>query len=138
MRIRSKIKKILRKKWESEKIYTPLHIRRNLPRWRDRLVSFASNSERVIFDLTSYANYAIITHMKAHEHHGNNAEIGDLVRIYSTSGFDTGIVGIVIEVREFKSWTMETWRRIRLNNSAQIWDAHLARIISKAELNGRD
>ena len=138
MRIRSKIKKILRQKWESEKIYTPLHIRRNLPRWRDRLVSFASNSERVIFDLTSYANYAIITHMKAHEHHGNNAEIGDLVRIYSTTGFDTGIIGIVVEVREFTTWTMESWRRIRLNNSERIWDAHLARIISKAELNGRD
>ena len=76
--------------------------------------------------------------MKAHEHHGNNAEVGDLVRIYSTTGFDTGIVGIVVEVREFQSWTMETWRRIRLNNSEQIWDAHLARIISKAELNGRD
>ena len=138
MRIRSKIKKILREKWESEKIYTPLHIRRNLPRWRDRMVSAASNTERAIFVLTNYANNAIINHMKAYEHHGNNAEVGDLVRIYSTTGFDTGVVGIVVEVREFSSWTMETWRRIRLNNSKQLWDAHLARIISKAELNGRD
>ena len=138
MRIRSKIKKILREKWESEKIYTPLHIRRSLPRWRDRMVSAASNTERVIFVLTNYANNAIITHMKAHDNHGNNAEIGDLVRIYSTTGFDTGIIGIVVEVREFTTWTMESWRRIRLNNSERIWDAHLARIISKAELNGRD
>ena len=138
MRIRSKIKKILRQKWESEKIYTPLHIRRSLPRWRDRMVSAASNTERVIFVLTNYANNAIITHMKAHDNHGNNAEIGDLVRIYSTTGFDTGIIGIVVEVREFTTWTMESWRRIRLNNSERIWDAHLARIISKAELNGRD
>ena len=138
MRIRSKIKKILREKWESEKIYTPLHIRRSLPRWRNRMVSVASNTERVIFVLTNYANNAIITHMKAHDNHGNNAEIGDLVRIYSTSGFDTGIIGIVVEVREFTTWTMESWRRIRLNNSERIWDAHLARIISKAEINGRD
>jgi len=138
LRIRSKIKKILREKWESEKIYTPLHIRRSLPRWRDRMVSAASNTERVIFVLTNYANNAIITHMKAHDNHGNNAEIGDLVRIYSTTGFDTGIIGIVVEVREFTTWTMESWRRIRLNNSERIWDAHLARIISKAELNGRD
>jgi len=76
--------------------------------------------------------------MKAHDNHGNNAEIGDLVRIYSTTGFDTGIIGIVVEVREFTTWTMESWRRIRLNNSERIWDAHLARIISKAEINGRD
>ena len=102
------------------------------------MVFVVSDTERVIFDLTFSANNAIITHMKAHEYHGNNAEIGDLVRIYNKSGFDTGIVGIVIEVREFTSWTMETSKRIKLNNNTQIWDAHQARIVSKAEINGRD
>ena len=102
------------------------------------MVFVVSDTERVIFDLTFSATNAIITHMKAHEYHGNNAEIGDLVRIYNKSGFDTGIVGIVIEVREFTSWTMETSKRIKLNNSTQIWEAHLARIVSKAEINGRD
>jgi hypothetical protein len=71
--------------------------------------------------------------MKPHKQHGMHAEIGDLVKIYSTTGFDTGLTGIVVEIRQFKSWTMETWKRIRVNNSAQFWDAHLARIISKAK-----
>ena len=96
------------------------------------MVLTISDTERLIFDLTFFANDAIITHMKAHDHHGNNAEIGDLVKIYSTTGFDTGIVGIVIEVREFTSWTMETWKKIRINTSSQYWDTHLAHIISKA------
>ena len=102
------------------------------------MVLTISDTERLIFDLTFFANDAIITHMKAHDYHGNNAEIGDLVKIYSTTGFDTGIVGIVIEVRQFTSWTMETTKKIRIDNNGRIWDAHQARIISKAEINGRD
>ena len=138
MRIRQNIKRILRKGRQSIRLPASLHLRRKVQRWGRRVVLTISDTERLIFDLTFFANDAIITHMKAHDHHGNNAEIGDLVKIYSTTGFDTGIVGIVIEVREYTSWTMETSKRIKLNNNTQIWDAHQARIISKAEINGRD
>ena len=138
MRIRQNIKRVLRKGRKSIGVPASLYLRRIVQKWGRRVVFVVSDTERVIFDLTFSANNAIITHMKAHEYHGNNAEIGDLVRIYNKSGFDTGIVGIVIEVREFTSWTMETSKRIKLNNSTQIWEAHLARIVSKAEINGRD
>ncbi len=88
--------------------------------------------------MTNYANNAMINHTKPHKEHGSCAEIGDLVKIYTTSGIDTGVTGIVIEVKQFQSWTMETWKQIRVNSSERYWDAHLARIISKADLNGRD
>ena len=138
MRIRQNIKRVLRKGRQSIRIPASLYLRHKVQRWGRRVVFVISDTERLIFDLTFFANDAIITHMKAHDYHGNNAEIGDLVKIYSTTGFDTGIVGIVIEVREFTSWTMETTKRIKIDNNNQIWDAHLARIISKAEINGRD
>ena len=138
MRIRQNIKRVLRKGRKSIGVPASLYLRRKVQKWGRRVVFVVSDTERVIFDLTFSANNAIITHMKAHEYHGNNAEIGDLVRIYNKSGFDTGIVGIVIEVREFTSWTMETTKKIRIDNNGRIWDAHQARIISKAEINGRD
>ena len=138
MRIRQNIKKVLRKGRQSIGLPASLYLRHKVRGWGRRMVLVISDTERLIFDLTFFANDAIITHMKAHEHHGNNAEIGDLVKIYSTTGFDTGIIGIVTEVREFTSWTMETSKRIKVDNSNRIWDAHQARIISKAEINGRD
>ena len=132
MRVRRNINKILRKSWRSARVYPPLRVRRKIQRGRRRLVYALSNTERRVFKLTRYANNAIITHMKPHKRHGNHAEIGDLVKIYGKTGLDIGVMGIVIEVREFTSWTMETWKKIRINTSSQYWDAHLARIISKA------
>ena len=138
MRVRQNIRKLLRKSWQRVRVHSPLRVRCKIQRGRRRLVYALSNTERHVFNLTNYANNAMINHTKPHKEHGSYAEIGDLVKIYTTSGIDTGVTGIVIEVKEFQSWTMETWKQIRVNSSERYWNAHLARIISKADLNGRD
>ena len=139
MRIRSKIKKILREKWESEKIYTPLHIRCRVREWGDRLVFIASNTERVIFNLTTNANHAIIKPMsKPKDNHGTKAVIGDLVKVYTDTGMETGVMGIIAEVRHYYSWSMEHWRKVRLHGKLDFIADYTIRIVSKAYANGRD
>ncbi len=69
--------------------------------------------------------------------HGSLANIGDLVRIYTEAGMDTGVTGVVVEVKEFYSWSMEMWRKVRLNGKLDFVEDYKVRIISKAETNAR-
>ena len=139
MRVRSKVKRFLWQKWKSEKIYTPLHIRCRVREWGERLVFIASNTERVIFNLTTNANHAIIKPMsKPKDNHGSKAEVGDLVKIYTDTGMDTGVMGIIAEVRHYYSWSMEHWRKVRLHGKLNFIDDYTIRIVSKADINGRD
>ena len=103
------------------------------------MVFIASNTERVIFDLTTNANHAIIKPMsEPKDNHGFKAEIGDLVKVYTDTGMDTGVMGIIAEVRDYYSWSMEHWRRVRLHGKLNFIDDYRIRIISKADVNGRD
>ena len=69
--------------------------------------------------------------------HGSRANIGDLVRIYTDAGMDTGVTGVIVEVKEFYSWSMEMWRKVRLNGKLDFVEDYKVRIISKAETNAR-
>jgi hypothetical protein len=139
LRVRSKIKRFLWQKWESEKTYTPLHLRCRVRKWRNRLVFATSNTERVIFNLTTNANHAIIKPMsKPKDNHGFKAEVGDLVKVYTDTGMDTGVMGIIAEVRDYYSWSMEHWRKVRLHGKLDFIDDYTIRIVSKADIDGRD
>ena len=138
MRIRSKLKRILRQKWKSEEVYTPLHIRRRIREWRDRVVSAAPDIERLVLNLTFDANDAIIKHMKPHEKHGSQAKIGDLVRIYTEMGLETKIIGIVTDTKIFYTWGLESYRQLKINNYSYYIDDYLVKIVSKAEKDERD
>jgi len=138
LRIRSKLRKVLRQKWESEKVYTPLHLRSRVSRWRGRLVSAAPDIERVVFNLTFIANDAIIKHMKPHEQHGSQAKIGDLVRVYTETGMETDIIGIITDTKDFHTWRMESFRQVKISGYKIYVDDYLVKILSKADKNGRD
>ena len=139
MRVRQKLKKLLRKARRNKKIHTPLHIRDRTRRWRNRVVSAASNTEEIIFDLPTEINHAIIKPMsEPKDNHGSKAEIGDLVKVYTDTGMDTGVMGIIAEVRHYYSWSMEHWRKVRLHGKLDFIDDHTIRIVSKACANGRD
>ena len=97
------------------------------------MVSVTSNTEEIIFNLTTNVNHAIIKPMsKPLPNHGSLANIGDLVRIYTEAGMDTGVTGVVVEVKEFYSWSMEMWRKVRLNGKLDFVEDYKVRIISKA------
>jgi hypothetical protein len=103
------------------------------------VVSFTSNTEKIIFNLTTDANHAIIKPMsKPKDNHGSKAAIGDLVKVYTDTGMDTGVMGVVIEIREYYSWSMEHWRKIRLHGKQDFIDDYTIRIVSKADIHGRD
>ena len=139
MRVRQKLKKLLRKARRNKKIHTPLHIRRRVRDWRDGMVSAASNTEELIFDLTTEINHAIIKPMsEPKDDHGSKAEIGDLVMIYTNTGMETGVMGIVAEVRHYYSWSMEHWRKVRLHGKLDFIEDYTVRIVSKADVDGRD
>ena len=139
MRVRQKLKKLLRKARRNKKIHTPLHIRSRIRRWRDGVVSAASNTEELIFDLTTEINHAIIKPMsEPKDDHGSKAEIGDLVMIYTNTGMETGVMGIVAEVRHYYSWSMEHWRKVRLHGKLDFIEDYTVRIVSKADVDGRD
>lgn len=139
MRVRQKLKKLLRKARRSKKVHTPLHIRSRIKRWRDGVVSAASNTEELIFDLTTEINHAIIKPMsEPKDNHGSKAEIGDLVMIYTNTGMETGVMGIVAEVRHYYSWSMEHWRKVRLHGKLDFIEDYTVRIVSKADVDGRD
>ena len=72
------------------------------------------------------------------DNHGSKAEIGDLVKVYTDTGMDTGVMGIIAEVRHYYSWSMEHWRKVRLHGKLDFIDDHTIRIVSKACANGRD
>ena len=139
MRVRQNLKQLLRKARQNNKVHTPLHIRRRIRKWRDRMVSATSNTEKIIFNLTTDANHAIIKPMyEPKDNHGSKATIGDLVKVYTKTGMATGVVGVIVEVREYYSWSMEKWRKVRLHGKIDFIDDYMIRIISKAEINGRD
>ena len=139
MRVRQKLKRLLRKARRNKKIHTSLHIRDRIRRWRNRVVSAASNTEEIIFDLTTEINHAIIKPMsEPKDNHGSKAEIGDLVKVYTDTGMDTGVMGIIAEVRHYYSWSMEHWRKVRLHGKLDFIDDYTIRIVSKAYANGRD
>jgi hypothetical protein len=139
LRVRQKLKKLLRKARRSKKVHTPLHIRSRIKRWRDGVVSAASNTEELIFDLTTEINHAIIKPMsEPKDNHGSKAEIGDLVMIYTNTGMETGVMGIVAEVRHYYSWSMEHWRKVRLHGKLDFIEDYTVRIVSKADVDGRD
>jgi len=139
LRVRQKLKKLLRKARRNKKIHTPLHIRSRIRRWRDGVVSAASNTEELIFDLTTEINHAIIKPMsEPKDDHGSKAEIGDLVMIYTNTGMETGVMGIVAEVRHYYSWSMEHWRKVRLHGKLDFIEDYTVRIVSKADVDGRD
>lgn len=139
MRVRQDLRELLRKARRSKKIHTPLHIRRRIRKWRDGMVSAASNTERIVFNLTTNANHAIIKPMyEPRDNHGSKAEIGDLVKVYTDTGMETGVMGIIAEVRHYYSWSMEHWRKIRLHGKVDFIDDHTIRIVSKADVHGRD
>ena len=139
MRVRQKLKKLLRKARRNKKIHTPLHIRDRTRRWRNRVVSAASNTEEIIFDLTTEINHAIIKPMsEPKDNHGSKAVIGDLVKVYTDTGMDTGVMGIIAEVKHYYSWSMEHWRKVRLHGKLDFIDDYTIRIVSKADINGRD
>ena len=103
------------------------------------MVSAASNTEEIIFNLTTNANHAIIKPMsEPKDNHGSKAEIGDLVMIYTNTGMETGVMGIVAEVRHYYSWSMEHWRKVRLHGKVDFIDDYKIRIVSKADVDGRD
>ena len=139
MRVRQNVKELLRKARQSNKIHTPLHLRRRIREWRDRMVSATSNTEKIIFNLTTDANHAIIKPMyEPKDNHGSKAVIGDLVKVHTKTGMDTGVTGVIVEVREYYSWSMEKWRKVRLHGKIDFIDDYMIRIISKAETNGRN
>ena len=139
MRVRQNLKNLLRKARRNKKIHTPLHIRSRIRRWRDGVVSAASNTEELIFDLTTEINHAIIKPMsEPKDDHGSKAEIGDLVMIYTNTGMETGVMGIVAEVRHYYSWSMEHWRKVRLHGKLDFIEDYTVRIVSKADVDGRD
>ncbi len=116
-----------------------MHIRSRIRRWRDGVVSAASNTEELIFDLTTEINHAIIKPMsEPKDNHGSKAEIGDLVMIYTNTGMETGVMGIVAEVRHYYSWSMEHWRKVRLHGKLDFIEDYTVRIVSKADVDGRD
>jgi len=138
LRVRQNVKSLLRKARQSKKIHTPLRVRSRVRRWRDSLVSAASDTEEIIFNLTTNVNHAIIKPMsKPLDNHGSKANVGDLVRIYTEAGMDTGIVGVVVEVKEFYSWSMEMWRKVRLHGKLDFIDDFKVRIVSKAVNHAR-
>ena len=103
------------------------------------MVSAASNTEELIFDLTTEINHAIIKPMsEPKDNHGSEAEIGDLVMIYTNTGMETGVMGIVAEVRHYYSWSMEHWRKVRLHGKLDFIEDYTVRIVSKADVDGRD
>ncbi len=139
MRVRQNLRRLLRKARGDKKIHTPLHIRSRIKKWRDGMVSAASNTETIIFNLTTDANHAIIKPMsEPKDNHGSKAVIGDLVKVYTDTGMETGVMGIIAEVREYYSWSMEYWRKVRLHGKADFIDDYTIRIVSKADVNGRD
>jgi hypothetical protein len=102
------------------------------------VVSAASNTEEIIFNLTTNVNHAIIKPMsKPLPEHGSQAKVGDLVRVYTEAGVDTGVTGVIVEVKEFYSWSMEMWRKVRLHGKLDFVEDYKVRIISKAETNAR-
>ncbi len=116
-----------------------MHIRSRVKKWRNSLVSVASNTERIIFNLTTNANHAIIKPMsEPKDNHGSKAVIGDLVKVYTDTGMDTGVMGIIVEVREYYSWSMEYWRKVRLHGKLDFIDDYTTRIVSKADADGRN
>jgi len=139
LRVRQNLRRLLRKARQSKKIHTSLHIRSRVRKWRHRVVSFTSNTEKIIFNLTTDANHAIIKPMsKPKDNHGSKAAIGDLVKVYTDTGMDTGVMGVIIEIREYYSWSMEHWRKIRLHGKQDFIDDYTIRIVSKADIHGRD
>ena len=139
MRVRQNLKRLLRKARGNKKIHTPLHIRSRIRRWRDGMVSAASNTEEIIFNLTTNANHAIIKPMsKPKDNHGSKAVVGDLVKVYTDTGMETGVMGIIAEVKHYYSWSMEHWRKVRLHGKVDFIDDYKIRIVSKADVDGRD
>jgi len=139
LRVRQKLKRLLRKAGRNKKVHTPLRIRSKIRRWRDGVVSAASNTEDLIFDLTTEINHAIIKPMsEPKDNHGSKAEIGDLVKVYTDTGMETGVIGIIAEVRHYYSWSMEHWRKVRLHGKLDFIDDYTIRIVSKADIHGRD
>ena len=59
-------------------------------------------------------------------------------KIYTDTGMDTGVMGIIAEVRHYYSWSMEHWRKVRLHGKLNFIDDYTIRIVSKADINGRD
>ena len=97
------------------------------------MVSAASDTEEIIFNLTTNINHAIIKPMsKPLSDHGSYANIGDLVKICTETGMDTGVTGVIVEVKEFYSWSMEVWRKVRLHGKLDFVEDYKVRIISKA------
>jgi len=76
--------------------------------------------------------------MKPHEKHGSQAKIGDLVRVYTETGMETDIVGIITDTKSFHAWTMESFRQVKINGYKKYVDDYLVKILSKADKNGRD
>tara|TARA_B100000424_G_C22900676_1_gene479011 strand:+ start:611 stop:943 length:333 start_codon:yes stop_codon:yes gene_type:complete len=103
------------------------------------MVSAASNTEEIIFNLTTNANHAIIKPMsKPKDNHGSKAVVGDLVKVYTDTGMETGVMGIIAEVKHYYSWSMEHWRKVRLHGKVDFIDDYKIRIVSKADVDGRD
>ena len=103
------------------------------------MVSFTSNTEKVIFNLITDANHAIIKPMsEPKDNHGYKANIGDLVKVYSDTGMDTGVMGVIVEIREYYSWSMEHWRKVRLHGKQDFIEDYAVRVVSKADTHGRD
>ena len=116
-----------------------MHIRSRARKWRDGMVSAASNTEEIIFNLTTNANHAIIKPMsKPKDNHGSKAVVGDLVKVYTDTGMETGVMGIIAEVKHYYSWSMEHWRKVRLHGKVDFIDDYKIRIVSKADVDGRD
>ncbi len=139
MRVRQNLRRLLRKARQSKKIHTSLHIRSRVRKWRDRVVSFTSNTEKVIFNLITDANHAIIKPMsEPKDNHGYKANIGDLVKVYTDTGMDTGVMGVIVEIREYYSWSMEHWRKVRLHGKQDFIEDYAVRVVSKADTHGRD
>jgi len=139
LRVRQNLKRLLRKARRSKKIHTPLHIRSKIRKWRDGVVSAASNTEEIIFNLTTNANHAIIKPMsEPKDNHGSKAEIGDLVKVYTNTGMDTGVMGVIVEVKNYYSWSMEHWRKVRLHGKLDFIEDYKIRIVSKAYADRRD
>lgn len=139
MRVRQDLRRLLRKARQSKKTHTSLHIRSRVRKWRDRVVSFTSNTEKVIFNLITDANHAIIKPMsEPKDNHGYKANIGDLVKVYTDTGMDTGVMGVIVEIREYYSWSMEHWRKVRLHGKQDFIEDYAVRVVSKADTHGRD
>lgn len=76
--------------------------------------------------------------MKPHEEHGSQAKIGDLVRVYTETGMETNIIGIITEIKDFHTWRMESFRQVKISGYKKYVDDYLVKILSKADKNGRD